>query len=160
MKQVEKRAIELFSYISGVNNINSGGCLFAAFAVYNVLKKEGLNSSDVVIVQLHSDSDLINWNQDFINGYGTKAYSSNHFVLSVDNGKTFIGTEGIYRRREVLDKYDFIIPNHKIDKFCENALVNGSWNKRFKRTKGVREINFMLGTNIPNFRKNYKLKLV
>lgn len=159
MNYIQRRAMELFSYISSVDCINSGGCLFAAFGVYQVLKKEGLNSSDVVIVQLNNDNFLIDWNSSFIEGHLDKAKSSNHFVLSVDGGETFLGTEGVYSRNGT-DKYELIIPNNKIEKFCENALVNGSWNKRFKRTEGVREINFMLGTNIPNFRKNYKLKLV
>lgn len=155
---LENRMMLLYSYIAHIENINRGGCLFAALAVYRVLKKEGYDCKDLVLVQLHNDYNRINDNIRFISGESEKANSSNHFVLSFNGGKTLVGTNG-YHYPDIYDECcSYIIPNDKIEMFCENALMNGNWNHRFVRSKGVREINFTLGIKIPHFRKNYKIK--
>lgn len=158
MDKVAGRIQELFSYLTSVKDINRGGCLFAAFAVFKVLQKEGLSNDDLVIVQLDAGMLNISTNQMFINGQTDEVRSSNHFVLSPDGGKTLYHTGGLFET-ESSTKYNLVIPNDKVETFCETALHKANWNKKFKRTRGVKEINFMLGTEIPNFRKNYGRKL-
>lgn len=138
-----KKIQEKFSKIKDIENLNRGGCLFAAYGVYLSLKKDGLDCSNLRIVQLASCDDIkeLNKNKSFLKGDSQNAESSSHFAITV-NGKDFYDSTGVITKDYL---YHLEIPSNQIDSFSKSSLKNGQWNSSFERNEGVPLIENNLG---------------
>lgn len=141
---------ELFSKLDVIPSLNQGGCLFACFGVYKKLRSLGITGENIVIVQYSFLRDIdIEHNKKFLNNQIKTARSAAHFGLSADGGETVYDSEGIVCAG-IFDK-QLIIPNHKIQKFCETSLRTGGWNYRFIRSEEVKRIQKILGVRMKKY---------
>lgn len=147
-KDIKQVVLENYNLLNNISNINSGGCLYAAYAIYESLKKLNLHKNeDLVIIQFSYSKHQIKNNKDFINGETDTASSSSHFGISVDGGKTAYDSEGLVEEGEY--NYYLIIPNKMIEVFCNSSLQGGNWSSNFNRKIEVPKINILLQINLP-----------
>lgn len=139
-----------------IPNINRGGCLYAAYAVWLKLQQEGLLLNDkIVIVMYYDDNYHKDVNMKFLENKTKQATSSTHFGLSFNGGKTVYDTGGIVRRYRDCDT--MVIDFDKTQSFCESSLKYGGWNSAFIRKTGVAQINKKLDLNLSTYLENVEL---
>lgn len=135
-----------------IPNINRGGCLYAAYAVWLKLQKEGLLLNNKIVIIMYHDHDYHrDENMKFLKNKTKKAVSSTHFGLSFNGGKTVYDSEGLIK--EYKHCGTMIIDFNKTQSFCESSLKYGGWNPAFKRKSGVTQINKKLGLNLSTYLK-------
>lgn len=135
-----------FKKLKNIPNINSGGCLYAAYAIWLKLQQEKLLNSKVVIVMYYNNDYCKEVNMKFLKGKRKNAESSTHFGISFNGGKTVYDTKGLIREYKYCNT--MIIDFHKTQEFCESALKHGNWNALFNRKQNVPMINKKLGLNL------------
>lgn len=129
MDNLIKRTQELFDSISHIEDINSWGCLFAAYWVWLALKKEWFDMNKVHLIQIATHTDDIDNNKKFLSNKVDKPCSSRHFVLEIQ--RTMYHCGGIYDSVW----YELRIPTEDTERFSINALKHWDWHPRFnKRT--------------------------
>jgi len=140
-----------FAAINHIENLNYGGCLYAAYGVYLKMKNDGLDVSKIKIVQLQTPySSGIEHNKLYLKGEVKTATSSNHFGLTIDE-EVFLDSEGEINMEPFY--YHIFIPNSQLETFCVSALTHGDWNNSFNVENGIAEINKVLGINLENYSK-------
>lgn len=136
---------DVMKFLANVPNINSGGCLIAAYALYLFLKKQGVKSN-FQIVTLDNRWEKIEPNWEFINGNSENAESAWHFGWTFNGGRTIYDCDGRIADHSYLLK--LVIPKELTEKFCQSALKSGNWNHWFVRKVEVPKIEEKLGINL------------
>lgn len=143
--------------ISPIENRNQGGCLFFCYTFYLWLEKNGYNDSSYSIIDYCNpddpeEGDSIGNNEAFIEGKNKKAVSATHFTWMY-NGQEYDSNGVVLERYKPDDwkhhQFDELMKKHMVDKFCINALHNGSWNTTFQRAGAMKTIKEKLGIDIP-----------
>lgn len=138
--------------LNEIPNINSGGCLYAAYAVWLKLQQEGLLLNDKIVIVMYYDYDYHrDENMKFLENKTKQATSSTHFGLSFNGGKTVYDSRGLIKGYKYCDT--MIIDFDKTQSFCESSLKYGDWNPAFKRKSSVAQINKKLGLNLSTYLK-------
>lgn len=137
---------ETREFLSDIEDINCGGCLFAAYAIYLVLKKHNILPETFALVALngteYQDNHITNLH--FLSDLTKKATSSNHFGWTFDGGRTVYDTDSQLDLNKY--KHQLIIPQHKIEQFCKSALFDCSkWAYWFDRKTQLPIIEEKLG---------------
>lgn len=154
-KEMNPKLKEFFDSIAHIQNKNAGGCLFFCYVFWLWLKKKGLPTESFQIMQYgysKNDSSLIR-NIEWTRGNNNRPGSGAHFTW-LYQGTEYDGTGVIntdrwahyYRRRLPYLNTKRI---KKVEEFCQNALSNGSWNRRFNRAKAKLWIKWKLGIEVP-----------
>lgn len=151
-------ATELKVFFDGVRPIeykNNGGCLFFCYAFYLWLKKNGYDTSVFSIVQYCDPwENTIPQNEAFVEGKNSQAASANHFTW-IYNGTEYDAdgivsvTKGAPPACWQHHKFDELLEKNLVEKFCINALHNGSWNEMFDRKSAMKAIKNTFGIIIP-----------
>lgn len=138
--------------LNDIPNINNGGCLIAAYAMYKYLHNHynDLFDETIVIVQYAREfGDHLN-NQNFIEGTELSAVSATHFGISINNGKTAYDSRGrIGKYEDYSDKYKLIIPHELTTEFVISALNDSAWNPTFNKKKYIPIIQKKLDVRLP-----------
>lgn len=140
---------ENYKSINDIKNLNSGGCLYAAYGVFKKLHKDKVPMRNIAIVQAPNGffSDSLTRNRLYLEGLNSKATSGTHFIIRVY--QYFIGSTGdITKSAKGWKKSLEIKGIRKVNRFCESSLDNGNWNEMFNRTKAIPKINEVLGVNL------------
>lgn len=132
-------------YLSSIENINSGGCLIAA---YSVFLNELRNGNKNVRIHAIDIQYALNENLEFINNERKYPVSNRHYVWTYYQKGRFWDSRGVY---DISSKfYDSLeIPLEVTHKFVELALKYGCWNKAFDRSYEVPKIETYFGIKIP-----------
>lgn len=151
-------ATELKVFFDGVRPIeckNQGGCLFFCYTFYLWLEKNGYDDSSYSIIQYCADwEDTIPQNEAFVKGAKKEAASANHFTWMYD-GKEYDANGLLAKSNDPLPcdwkhhKFDELMKKHFVEKFCINALHNGTWNEMFNRNSAMKTIKDTFGIVIP-----------
>jgi len=138
---------ELKTFFDAVADIpypNSGGCLFFCYVFWLWLKKKGYDRSSFTINQYDYNETVIKRNIAFIEKKQKNAGSSNHFTWSY-NGQEY-DAEGI---PSYTPGHRHVFKLRCVKRFCENALINGSWNHMFDRNAAIKEVGTKLRISLP-----------
>ena len=136
---------EARKFLSTVKNINYGGCLLSAWAIYKFCKQNNFEIPAIYCLEkkLFISDHIIN--RSYLRTKEGSPVSPSHVVWSFD-GKTYYDAE----EKVDMSEYPFILhlPEKEIDNFCKIALESGTWNKDFNRKKWLPEIEKNLGINL------------
>jgi hypothetical protein len=140
-----------FDAVKEIPYKNWGGCLFFCYVFFLWLKKNNYSTSSFAIIQYDCyDGDYIRHNEDFIKGETDFARSSAHFTWKYDGGEYDACGTPTYKTKEFAElkglqtRYGSLVAC-----FCENALINGSWNPDFNRNAAIDIVKKNLKLRIP-----------
>lgn len=140
------RADKFFDAIDDIPFKNYGGCLFFCYVFWLWAKLNHRDLSDYDIIQYDNNYSRVEKNIAFIKGLRKKAFEANHFSW-IHNDREF-DSDGIVTPCYTIIKERLRIPNHKVQVFCENALMNGSWNNKFNRNNAIDTVCDRLNINL------------
>lgn len=142
------------SVLNCIPNINRGGCLISAYAIFLYFKKHAPKyfNENVVLVQFSRQfSDHLH-NKYFIESLELNAVSATHFGISFDNGNTAYDSNGLITNLDYNYEYRLVIPNDMTFEFVFSALQDGTWNPDFKRELHIPTIENMLEITIGRYK--------
>lgn len=145
-EQINRGLDLLIELGDSIDSLNFGGCLYAAWGVHQVLRREGIDCEDVVIVQFDNGWTGVESNKAFIQGENDTATSSSHFGVSFDGGENVYDSNGHIPHKRFKEK--LVIPYSITDKFCQNSLKYGRWNSDFCREHDLSILNSILGLQL------------
>lgn len=150
-KRIDYAIGKVTSYLREIPDIDSGGCLVAAYAIYKFLIRNDLLPDSFVIVAASAASrpeQSHNTNTAFLEGTGSHAYPAYHFLYSLDNGVTLYDIEGISQRYHSENWLRCVIPIKDIERFYDSAMTCEDWNRSFKRHTWIPAINQKFSINV------------
>ncbi len=137
-KNLFKKTME---FLSGVDNINCGGCGVAALGLYDAAVLEG--KTPKIIYLYHP---FYSWGEKEINDEVLRAESCWHIVVEVD-GKHYHANGEIDSSSEC--EHILHYQKHIVEReMLINSLTNGGWNSSFDRKKWVPKIKDMIGLDV------------
>lgn len=150
-KRIDYAIGKVTSYLREIPDIDSGGCLVAAYAIYKFLIRNDLLPDSFVIVAASAASrpeQSHTENTNFLKGISSHAVPANHFLYSLDGGLTLYDVYGINQRYQSDNWLRCIIPKEHIDRFYDSAMACEKWNRHFKRHTWIPAINEKFGINV------------
>lgn len=140
---------DFFSAVEDIKFKNCGGCLYFCYVFYKWLKQNDMDTSDFQIIQYSKYSDEVEANLEWIN-YEEGASSAYHFTWVYDGIEMDAEGELSYEP-DVEHRVELGGLNTPycdvVEAFCEDALINGSWNFMFDRNEAIKIVKKTLGIN-------------
>jgi hypothetical protein len=128
-------------FLSEIPFINSGGCLYSAYAIQQVCRNSGMRIPQLVSLNYNEEVKYYTQNKAFVEGDNAKATSSAHF------GWTF--REAIRDSDGMVELWKYgatlKIPLQDSERFFRSAIIHGDWNPCFDRQVQVPKIEKELG---------------
>ena len=146
-----KNRNEICKFFSSIPNINSGGCLIAAYAFF-LHEKKWNRHHNIQIVALDKYQMSHRCNSRYIDGKSDYAESAAHFGWTFDSGQNVYDCEGLVNQKPY--KYKLCIPKVQTDDFCVNSLTNGCWNWMFRREKHIPQIEQYLNVDLSRIKED------
>lgn len=143
-KPIDTELLKQIRQLNRIPNINNGGCILAALAIYKLAKFYGLKPTIIFM----SDKHYVK--KELKRGW---PLGTNHVFVKI--GLKYYDSTGGYWRHEVYSIYSYrhlIKVNYDLAFKC--AMDYRNWNDDFDRTYGLSEINKLTNIGISRISHN------
>lgn len=152
-----KTLTELRQFLNEIPHINEGGCLIAAYSIYQYLKQNNGLSPDFKIIEISPDTltKYMNTMQSLSEDPASNVTSCGHAVI-LYNGCIYDSAVDVKLENSVdVMVFGIWIDPKDHEEWLINQMNDASWNESFNRGKYIPEIEKELGIDLSKVKLNF-----
>ena len=144
---------EVINYLSGIPNLNQGGCVVASVAMHRWLKKQNVDS-EIVFLYNEMEDDTFERNNQILCDTKIKAKFTGctHSMLFYDGN--YYDSDGLNTDSAWFPYEHFVPENYAIEALNHSTL----WNPMFERSH-IKDIELKLGVNLSDIKISIDYKI-